>query len=210
MAMASQVRPVSAWPWIAVGLWLASAAAGFWYFQTRDARPFETDSMLEFDSGTRAEAAESWYRAAILPRIGAAPVTATVVHLYSEGCSCNRFTDRHLARIVARYRAQGVRFVAATRADGTTRLQHSIDLPQVTIPGQRNLDWLDSTPAALVYDSSGKLVYFGPYSNAAWCGTSGGLVERSLDRLLAGQKPRLQPFYSSGCFCRARHRVINE
>lgn len=210
MTTACLDRRASPWPWVVVGLWLASAAAGLWYFDARDQRPFETDQTLAFDAGARAKAAENWYRSKILPRIGSDPIAATVVHVYSDGCSCNRFTDPHVSRIVARYGGRGVRFIAATSGLSMTRSHQSPGLLQITLPAQRDLDWLQSTPAALVYDSAGRLVYFGPYSSAAWCGASGGLVERILDRLLVGQTPRLQPFYSSGCFCPARNKVHND
>jgi len=197
-------------PWIIVGLWLASAALGFWFSQLRDQRPFESDAVTVFDAGARAASAEDWYRSNFPAGTAASPhVAATVVHIYAAGCACNRFTDPHLARIVARYRQEGVRFAVASREQLTAHVDSVGRLPQYTIPERRDLEWLDSVPAALVYDARGRLVYFGPYSSAAWCGTSGGLVERVLDRLLAGQTPRLQPFYVSGCFCPTRSKVIH-
>jgi Domain of unknown function (DUF6436) len=186
------------WPWIIVVAWLASAALGFWFFQLRDTRSFESDSLTLFDAKARAASAEAWFRSHL--QTDAAHVAATVVHIYRAGCGCNRFTEPHLAKIVARYRQAGVRFVVASREQATAY----DGLPQYSIADRPDLDWLATAPAALIYNSAGKLVYFGPYSDAAWCGTSGGLVERILDRLLAGQTPRLQPFYGSGCFCPTR------
>ncbi len=200
---------VSFWPWMVVGLWLAGSALALWFFQLREQRPFEIEAPSVFDARARGESAEAWYRSVLLSGPQAVPPVATVVHVYRPGCTCNRFTEPHLARIVARYERQGVRFVLATREHPQVQPQHAGALAQITIPDERKLDWLDSTPAALIYDSAGKLVYFGPYSSAAWCGASGGLVERVLDRLLAGQAPRLQPFYSSGCFCPGRTQVTN-
>jgi hypothetical protein len=187
-----------------VAAWLASAALGFWFFQLRDQRPFESEGLTLFDAKTRAASAEAWYQAHFTGSADTRHVSATVVHIFRTGCACNRFTEPHLAKIVARYLQEGVRFVVATREQTTAHAFYVGGLSQYTIPDQRDLDWLDSAPAALVYDAAGKLVYFGPYSSAAWCGASGGLIERVLDRLLAGQTPRLQPFYGSGCFCPTR------
>jgi hypothetical protein len=198
-------RWASVWRWIIVVVWLLSSATGLWIFQTRDRRTFE-NSVTLFDASARTAAAEAWYHTNL---VGTAAdtghVAATVVHFYRQGCSCNRFTEPHLAKLIARYRQEGVRFVLATREQSTTHGLSIGDLPQYTIPAQHDLDWLDAAPAALVYDPAGKLVYFGPYSDAAWCGASGGLVERVLDGLLAGQIPHLRPFYGSGCFCSTRH-----
>jgi hypothetical protein len=74
-------------------------------------------------------------------------------------------------------------------------------LPLIALPTGNELSWIDATPAALVYDARGKLVYYGPYSDGARCGESGGLVERVLDRVLLGHTPLPQPFYGGGCFC---------
>jgi hypothetical protein len=199
---------VPVWPWILVTVWLASAALGFWFFQLRDTRPFESDSVTLFDTQARAASAEAWFQSHLAA--GAGHMTATVVHVYKPGCACNRFTEPHLAKIVARYAQAGVRFVVATREQSaaneiSTQTVSAVGgLAQYAITDSPDLDWLAIAPAALVFTSAGKLVYFGPYSDAAWCGTSGGLIERILDRLLAGQTPRLQPFYGTGCFCPTR------
>ena len=150
------------------------------WFQLRDQRPFEVARTARFDPQTRAAGAEAWLRDHSGSVI--ANTRATVVHLFTAECPCNRFTDPHRADIAARYAPQGVRFLTAAASE-------------------LDLDWIDATPAALVYDASGRLVYFGPYSDAARCAQSGGLVEKVLDRVLTGDTPQLQAFYGGGCFC---------
>lgn len=175
-------------------------AFALWRFEMRDQRPFERSAVALFDASSTAQAA-AWYSTHIKVE-GAAPPAATVVHLYRAGCSCNRFTEPHLARIVASYRDRGVRFVSVrastskTADPGPPGLEPMQDAVSTSIPA-----WIDATPAALVFDAHGKLVYFGPYSDAAWCGASGGLVERVLDRTLAGKAPQPQPVYARGCYC---------
>lgn len=193
-------------PWLAVLAWLACTAYAIWYFELRDQRPFENAHTALFDPSARAESAESWLRRhAGAAASGVAPAKATVVHVFNAGCPCNRFTDQHLAEILARYRAAGVRFIAASvsetdaTADGLRPVDRAI---------QSELTWIDSTPAALVYDAAGKLMYYGPYSDSAECGSSGGgRVERVLDRVLLGQTQSPQKFYGGGCFCTAKHRA---
>ena len=97
--------------WLIVAAWLASAALGFWFFQLRDQRPFESERVTLFDATARAVSAEAWYQAHFTGTADAGHVSATVVHIFRTGCACNRFTEPHLARIVARYRQEGVRFV---------------------------------------------------------------------------------------------------
>lgn len=197
--------------WVVVSVWLAGTGYLFWSFELGAQRSFESRRTVLFDSGRRAESAEAWFRLSIAPLANrGTPVVATVVHVYTAGCVCNRFIHPHLARIVTHYRLAGVNFFAAVRpaAAGAVTLDTIPQgLTRVALPTGGALSWIDATPAALVYDASGRLVYFGPYSDSARCGESGGLVERVLDRVLLGQTPHPQPFYGGGCFCGEKKEI---
>lgn len=175
-------------PWIVLCAWLICAAYGFWYFELKDQRAFESANAVLFDASERTAAAEQWLRDQRPAPLSRSPSGgATVVHVYSEGCACNRFTGPHLAEIRARYGEKGVRFIATPA--------HML---------KDELSWIDATPAALVYDRAGKLIYFGPFSDAARCSPSAGLVERVLDRALRGETQHPQRFFGGGCFCGVR------
>ncbi len=183
----------SALAWAVVSVWLTGTAYAFWSFEFKQQRPFESAHTVLFDSTARARSAELWFRETVAPQLGGTGArVATVVHVYAANCPCNRFTDPHVARITSGYQHRGVSFVAVER---------------VELRGRRDLAWIEATPAALVFDAAGRLVYFGPYSDSARCGESGGLVERVLERLLGGQTPRPQPFYGGGCFCSDTNKV---
>jgi hypothetical protein len=175
---------------VVVAGWLIGTAYAFWWYGLKDLRPFESArTVATFDALARANSAEAWFRTAF----AGAPAVPTVVHLYVRDCSCNRAARAHLERIEADYAARGVRF-AAVAVDAPVR--------GVAPPG-----WLDSVPAALVFDAHGRLAYYGPYGDSADC-TRGGtrrLVEGSLDALLAGRPPAPRPELGVGCWCSARH-----
>ena len=197
-------RRAGAYAWAIVAVWMVSTAYAFWAFEFKQQRSFESPHSVLFDSAARASSAEAWYRESVAPQIGAG--VATVVHVYSAGCACNRFTHPHLARIVSAYRRQGVNFVAALRTDAASSAylpEGPAGLAQVALPARGALSWIEATPAALVFDARGRLIYFGPYSDSARCGESGGLVERVLDSVLRGRATTPQPFYGGGCFCGA-------
>ena len=196
-------KRTGAYAWAVVAVWLAGTAYAFWSFELKQQRSFESARTVLFDSGVRSRTAEDWFRAAVAPHLDRRQsVVATVVHVYAADCPCNRYTHPHLARILARYQARGVSFVAAARQAGVPAVTPvPTGLQQVVLPGGGELAWIEATPAALVFDANGRLVYFGPYSDSVRCGDSGGLVERVLDRMLGGQAPRPQPFYGGGCFC---------
>ncbi len=191
--------------WAVFSVWLAGTAYAFWSLELQQQRSFESPRTALFDAGVRSRSAEAWFRAQIAPslhRSGAA--VATVVHVYSADCPCNRFTQPHLQRIVSRYQSRGVAFVAAEPlADeiGRSSDRGPVGLQRVALPAGGSLSWIEATPAALIFDAAGRLVYFGPYSDSARCGDSGGLVERALDRILRGEVSQPQPFYGGGCFC---------
>jgi hypothetical protein len=106
-----------------------------------------------------------------------------------------------------------VSFITAVRgsvtpvAGGPASAAGPVGLQQVALGAGGEFAWIEATPAALVFDAAGKLVYFGPYSDSARCGESGGLVERVLERVLDGQAPRPQPFYGGGCFCSSANNI---
>ena len=196
-------------PGLVVTVWLACMAGAFWYFELGNQRSFESADTALFDASQRESTAEAWLHEHAKPAPDLTPSKATVVYVYRADCPCNRFTEPHLAKIVARYRSEGVRFVSASTA-------LSVAAPAPVGPsGLRRIDstveaelpWVDATPAALVYNGDGKLIYYGPYSNTAECGSSGGLVERVLDRALRGESQSPQRFYGGGCFCSARRRI---
>jgi Domain of unknown function (DUF6436) len=179
--------------WLVVIAWLGVAAYGVWFFDLRFERQFvSTAHATLFESGSEAPEAEDWFRRHFGEGTdeAAAPI-ATVVHLYDASCPCNRFTDPHLARIQVTYRPQHVRVI---RVERTSPI------------GAGSPGWIEATPAALVFDAHGKLLYFGPYSDTAACGTSNGLVERVLNQVLSGKSPRPQLVISGGCFCAHKPR----
>jgi hypothetical protein len=92
----------------------------------------------------------------------------------------------HQSRIEGEYAARGVRF-----------LRHEL----APLQSDALLGWARTGPSALVFDASGRLAYYGPYSATAMCGAGGGLVEEVLDGLLAGNAVALRPVSTLGCFC---------
>lgn len=168
--------------WAMVIAWLAGVMLAFWFFELRSLRPFEAELPGKAFAAGRASLAEAW-----LQQQSAMPgVRATVVHLVQPGCRCNSDVSTHQSRMESEYATRGVRF-----------LRHEL------APVQRGalLGWARTGPSALVFDASGRLAYYGPYSATAMCGTGGGLVEEVLDELLAGVAVPLRPVSTLGCFC---------
>jgi hypothetical protein len=203
--------------WSVLGLWLLGTAGAFWYFELRDWRAFSSDSAHLFDLKRTGEM-ENWFSAEVdVPASGHPQLT--FIHLYSPGCRCNGYTESHLRRLLDRYQSRGVRFLAATTPSfngGLSDVPHPLGLSAVASSRLLAAAGIATAPAALIFDATGRLLYYGPYSDAAWCGSGGGLVEPVIDRALAGRPPHgSQPESSTpggtspggtspvirGCFC---------
>lgn len=171
-------------PWLVFAVWLAAVGAAFWQFEFRWQRPFA--AATEFDAAMHTRTAEAWFRTLAAAGRADSRRVATVVHVYQPECACNRYSEPHVRELESRYAPRGIGFL------------------RVEIGGAAAADspgWLNTTPAALVFDAGGKLLYYGPYSDAAWCGAQSGLVEPILESALRGRPP-LQRFAAArGCFC---------
>jgi Domain of unknown function (DUF6436) len=174
-------------PWLVVGAWMSGVLVAFWFFELRSQGSFQNATLGLAASDVRVHGIESWFKLNIRTSGGVAPrAQATIVHVYQSGCACNRDIEPRVAEIEERYRARGVSLVRVERS------------ARIAAGG---LDWVNATPAALVFNGAGKLVYFGPYRDAGWCGDSGDLVERALDQSLRGTPQRVRKISARGCFC---------
>jgi hypothetical protein len=166
-------------PWVVVGLWLLGSTYALWFFELRYQQASAGD-LTFFDAEAHSREAETWLRSLIAAGPVSGASRATVVRVLRDGCACNRAVEAQLQRIVTRYGDKGVRFVHVATG-----------LPP----------WVETTPAALVFDGGGRLVYLGPVSDPAWCGAAGGLVERVLDQVLHGTSPHPQRMFVRSCHC---------
>jgi hypothetical protein len=188
--------------WVVLVAWLAASGLALGYFEFRDLRPFDAVAAQPF-GGTDAALAEQWFRSTFGSVASLeAPPKITFVHLYNPECRCNAFTEPHLQRLMERYQSRGVRFVAALgpRSTGVTHVPFG--LPSVrSTGGMLGAAGIRTAPAVLMFDAAGRLIYYGPYSDSAWCGSPGALVDRALDRALSGSSVMTEIPASRGCFC---------
>lgn len=189
--------------WIGTGLlllWLCATVFAFWWFEYRYLRPFDTEPQIGavvFDGAGIDSKLSSLVP--MQPREGG----PTVVHYWDPACPCNRFNEDHVKDLIREYGARGVRFVVVT--GGTTLsakrvFSDSAVVGYVDSATQKVLP--PSSPAVAVLDQNGEVAYFGPYSVGALCNTNnGGFVERTLNQLLVGEKPKQLSTLGVGCFC---------
>lgn len=67
-----------------------------------------------------------------------------------------------------------------------------------SLPGAEDLP---ASPAVAIWDRTGYLAYFGPYSEGAVCNSSNSFIEPVLDALLENRTVAAANTLAVGCFC---------
>ena len=185
--------PLAVLSWVLLIVWLGSSAATLWSMEVRDSRADDVDTA----------GVEAWYQSNYgTPSQTGGPFKLTFVHLYNPDCRCNRLVDPNLKRLVERYQSRGVQFLAAPTHALDADAAAPLHLPTLSAKrGTLAAAGVKSAPAALIFDVNGRLMYYGPYSDSAWCGSTGSLVESVLDRALSGLATLKRPRASPGCSC---------
>jgi hypothetical protein len=143
-----------------------------------------------------------------------------VVHFWNPDCGCNKFNNPHVREIVEQYSKQGIRFLTVVKTQPGQNQQASLtqaetlfNIPAV-LEGSLQMDSSSApsaTPAAAVINKQGQLAYFGPYSDGAFCGATGGsFVEKTLDRVLEGTITESSKTLAFGCFCQWKQDVSTQ
>ncbi|MDH5425136.1 MAG: DUF6436 domain-containing protein [Gammaproteobacteria bacterium] len=188
-------------------IWLISTAYAFWWFQTRDLRPFDIQAASVIES----QALNLSLNALLAPLRQNNPGSAYLVHFWQPGCSCNRFNSAHVNAISKKYQQENFKLVTIVRPHPDFSDQQIIKMAGEQFASQVIIDQhlllagkarIPAAPAAAVIDEAGQLAYFGPYSDSTFCGLGGtAFVERVADLLTQGQTPSLLNTMVFGCFC---------
>ena len=170
-------------------LWGGAMLAAFWWFEARFLRPFDIQRAELFSGDSLA-----------LPDALAGDGPVRVVHFWDPACPCNAGNQQHLADLLQRFGKQGVAFYAVQKPGTRGQLPEQLAAlhPLDALPGAERLP---ASPAVGIWDTSGRLVYIGPYSEGAVCSSSNSFIEPILEAVLAGREVRATHSLAVGCFC---------
>lgn len=115
---------------------------------------------------------------------------ALVMHFVDPSCPCSRFTASHIESLEADLDAD-IEFVYI-----------SPDTSEASVLEQLQQIGLPAGPAVAIWDKSGALAYFGPYSSGAFCGEGTDFVRTTLSSLEQQHNPQWINQEAVGCFCR--------
>lgn len=174
MLIQSEIR--NTLPAITVVLWLMFMVLSFWWFEYRHWQKFNEQSVI-FNG-----AELSLLQQRLIHKNQAQNMGLQVVHFTDENCQCRRYSQSHIQRL------QPV-FESVTQF--TLSPQHP-SMQGISIP---------ASPSVAIWDESGELAYFGPYSSGAICGEGNDFVKPVINQLKQQSNPRWINMIGIGCYC---------
>lgn len=102
--------------------------------------------------------------------------------------------------VIEQYAPQGVDFYALRKPGSHGQLPDNLRNMKIltALPGA---DQVPASPAVGIWDRSGKLAYFGPYSEGLTCNANNSFIEPILKALAAGREVNATHTLAVGCYC---------
>ncbi|MFJ2467501.1 MULTISPECIES: DUF6436 domain-containing protein [unclassified Pseudomonas] len=135
-----------------------------------------------------------------LPDDLAGPGPIRLVHFWDPACPCNVGNQQHLSEMVEQFSGKGVEFFAVQKPGSHGQLPATLSrLKTIAIlPGSEQVP---ASPAVAIWDRSGKLAYFGPYSEGLTCNASNSFIEPILNALTDDRPVNATHTLAVGCYC---------
>lgn len=168
-------------------LWIGSMLTGLWWYKTRFIRPFSETTALFSGQQLR------------LPNTMAGAGKIRFVHFWDPACPCNVGNQQHLVEMLERYDGK-VEFYHVQKPGSKGQLPKALNSMR-HLSGLPGAETLPASPAVAIWNNSGELAYFGPYSEGAVCNSSNSFIEPVLDALLENRPVAAANTLAVGCFC---------
>lgn len=156
-----------------ISLWLMFVIAALAYFQLGQLKPFDENNMLN---------QVNWFSQFKSQLVWQKQDTAQLVIITKDNCGCTIQAKPHL------FALQGF----ANNQD--------VDVQTFKLNNQLT-SVIPATPAAVLIDKNGELVYAGPLSEGLACSQGSGFVEMAINNLKAGFNSSLLITDTKGCYC---------
>lgn len=148
------------------------------------AKYFVYDRLVDFDPHNKLSGSPN----TIISQINAElslnnkPLKNTIIHFTSDNCACSSYSTDH-KNIINRQATD-----------------HNFSVMNVELTKQQN-SIIPSTPAILILDDKGELVYLGPYAEGLDCSVSNSIVDVVLKNYSRGFNSNLVINNAKGCYC---------
>lgn len=168
-------------------VWFAALAGLYWYFFLSPRQWF--DPAAQQPPALARPDAQQQLRQSLDTLLAPPRGQPWLVRVRQSSCACERFVEQYHAALAGR---PGLPVRVATL--------EAAQLPPAV--RQQWRQWLPSTPAVLLFDAGGNLVYAGPYHQDGVCNAGNSFIEPVLANLAAS--PAGEPVINTlafGCFC---------
>ncbi|UAA38278.1 hypothetical protein KIH87_16555 [Paraneptunicella aestuarii] len=193
--------------------WVLGTSVAMFLFQGKDLRLFyqnEQQMQVFFEGGEFSQALNTY----LSSYSGLDSSKAYVFHFWNPDCTCDQANSEHVRSLITNYSENTVFFVVSSHEHYEAYLEQWLNvLPyeRVEFVAYEKLALEiepPATPAVAVVQASGKMNYFGPYSEGGVClPNENGIVEGVLDSIFDG-KSKYYPFTSGyGCYCPWKSRA---
>ena len=167
--------------WLFFFAWLIVGCTGLYYMKYGKLELFDprgklatASSSMEFDREV-----ETYFKAKF------ETISRVVFHVQNNECSCNIFSEGHIIELNELFKENSY----------TVEYLLVEDFPSVAA-------FIPSSPSIIIFDSSGKLRYLGPYSAGAFCSTSNSFLSRFANNIIEGSYKGAYVIHDAyGCYC---------
>lgn len=162
-------------------IWIVGSLGGMSYFSISRLVYFDPNNSLLDETITKDYAKR--FSQYLTTKFG--DVSGKAIHFSQEGCFCNLVAQSHISAVKSQIEQSGY-----------TNENFNIS----TIEHLKN--FIPSTPAVALFNDSGNLLFFGPYSTGYLCTAGNGFVEDLIIQM--ENKGQVQPITVSiarGCYC---------
>ena len=168
-------------------VWLISMIIGLMYYSLSRLVAFDPEYRL-LDNAVSVDFSNHLTKA-LLKQYGS--VSGKAFHFYDNGCFCNRLAQQHISEVKSQVKGRGFE-------------NNSININEF----EQFNHFIPSTPAVVLFNNRGDLIFLGPYSTGYLCTAGNGFVEQLIDRMQQDAVDKsIIISVAKGCYC--NNNLIN-
>ena len=166
---------------VAFILWIVGSLGGMFYFSTSRLVYFDPNNSLMDEALTKDYAKN--FSQYLTTKFG--DLSGRAIHFTQDGCFCNLVAQSHISAVKNQIEESGYKN------------------EDYNISSIENLKkFIPSTPAVALFNDSGNLLFFGPYSTGYLCTAGNGFVEDIIIQMENKRQPRpITVSIARGCYC---------
>ena len=166
---------------IAFVIWVLASLGGLFYFSVAKLVYFDPTNRL-LDT-VQSDNYSSDFTQLLTSKFG--DLSGKAIHFIQDGCFCNMVAQSHISAVKNEIDLSG----------------HSNEDYNITSLKTMR-DFVPSTPAVALFNESGNLLFFGPYSTGYLCTAGNGFVEELITQMENKDQPSpITVSIARGCYC---------